>query len=282
MNTNSDLQKHEWNYDIYLTGSDQIWAHSIPEFVSSKEDTRGAYYFEFVDGYKISYASSTGEATFEDLVPYKDLIEKFSHIAVREQRGKELLQRLTGRNIETVLDPTYLVLHKQWCEIASQSKCLVDQKYIFIYSLQGRKKAKVWKEVIRSLHDQLGLDVVSVSPFAPISGKHIINKVDAGPEEILSLFANAEYILTDTFHGMSFSIHFRKQFALLESKGTDYRKKNVLEKFALVSRVATNPEECCRVIANKIDYLDIEDKIDREVEHSRLYLKKALDGYANY
>ena len=94
-----------------------------------RDSTRGAYYFEFVDGYKISYASSTGEATFEDLVPYKDLIEKFSHIAVREQRGKELLQRLTGRNIETVLDPTYLVLHKQWCEIASQSKCLVCLLY---------------------------------------------------------------------------------------------------------------------------------------------------------
>ena len=168
MNLNCDLQKREWNYDIYLAGSDQIWAHSIPEFVSSKEDTRRAYYFEFSEGYKISYASSTGEATFENLVPYKDLIQKFSHIAVREQRGKELLQRLTGRNIEVVLDPTYLVLHKQWSKIASQIKCPVDQKYILIYSLQGYKKKKVWKEVIRRLYNQFGLEVVSVSPFAPI------------------------------------------------------------------------------------------------------------------
>lgn len=238
------------------------------------------YYFDFVDGYKISYASSTGEATFEELLPYKNMVEKFSSIAVREENGKKLLERLTGREIRTVLDPTYLILHEQWCKIAEKIGRQLGQKYILIYSLQGRKKARKWREVIKVLHDDLDMDVVTVVPFSPISGKHIINRTDAGPAEILSLFANAEYILTDTFHGMSFSIHFRKQFALFETKATDYRKRNVLEKFDLMSCVTTNVAECCSRINERINYKNIEDKIQVEVERSREYLKTALDGYS--
>lgn len=52
LNTMSEMGSRMWDYDIYLAGSDQIWAHTIPEFVASQEDTRKAYYFSFVDGYK--------------------------------------------------------------------------------------------------------------------------------------------------------------------------------------------------------------------------------------
>lgn len=279
LNTMSETGSRMWDYDIYLAGSDQIWAHTIPEFVASQEDTRKAYYFSFVDGYKISYASSTGEATYEELMPYKSLIDNFSYIAVREGKGKDLIERLIGRKVETVLDPTYLISHEEWCRIAARFQNPSGKKYILIYSLQGRKKAKWWREAIRILYNKLGLDVVTVVPFSPINGEHIINRVDAGPEDILSLFANAAYILTDTFHGMSFAIHFRKQFVLLETGQADYRKKNILDKFNLMQRITYSAEECCGRITETIDYRLIESQITKEINHSREYLKEALEGH---
>lgn len=279
INTMSELINHVWNYDIYLAGSDQIWAHTIPEFTASREDTRSAYYFSFVDGYKISYASSTGEATYEELEPYKNLMDNFSYIAVREEKGRELVERLIGRKVQTVLDPTYLISHDKWCEIANRFKFSLRGKYILLYSLQGRKKSRWWREVIEKLHRKLGLDVVTVVPFSPITGKHIQNRADAGPEELLYLFANASYILTDTFHGMSFSIHFRKQFVLLETGQADFRKSNVLKKFNLMQRVTYSIDECCRRIVENIDYSVIENSISKEVDYSRKYLEKALHGH---
>ena len=139
--TYEQLLKME-QYDIYLAGSDQIWGYAIPEFMFTTEDVRGIYYFGFTDGYKISYASSTGEATYEQLQPYKKYMEQFSNIAVREQHGKKLIGDIIGKKVECVLDPTYLISHEEWVKISKYGKKVCDEKYILIYSLQGRKKAK--------------------------------------------------------------------------------------------------------------------------------------------
>ena len=142
---------------------------------------------------------------------------------------KDILEAILNREVSVVLDPTYLVEHRDWVEITDQFKGKQERNYILIYSLQGRKKRKKWNALIQEVREKTGMAVVTVVPFAPIGGRGVVNRMDAGPLEILNLFANANYIFTDTFHGMSFSIHFRKQFSLYEDTKADSRKENILK-----------------------------------------------------
>lgn len=278
LNFLSQLENVADKYDIYLAGSDQIWAHGVPEFVNSKEDTRIPYFLGFTDKYKISYASSTGVSEYSNVCAYKEYLKKFSYLAVREQKGKEILQAMLNREVSVVLDPTYLVEHREWVGIAEQHKSKQKVNYILIYSLQGRKKRKKWNALIREVRKKTGMNVVTIAPFAPIGGRGVVNQMDAGPLEILNLFANASYVFTDTFHGMSFSIHFRKQFSLYEDTKADSRKENILKLFSLESRVTDTLVESLRLMDEKIDYDSRENLIEQEIMRSKDYLRMALDG----
>lgn len=278
-NTVEDLKTAK-KYDIYLAGSDQIWGYHIPEFDYSKIDVRGIYYFNFVDGYKISYASSTGTATSELLQSYAEYLKKFSHLAVRESIGQQVIGNLTGQKPSVVLDPTYLISSKAWCEIANSIPRKYEYKYVLIYSLQGMKKAKKWKELIGQLPSYI--KIITVVPFSPVTGKGIINRADAGPIEILSLFANAEYVYTDTFHGMSFAIHFRKPFTIFEDTDSDSRKRNIMKIFSLSDRETNLIDSAVEMFSSPIDYDSKEHLISSKVVESLDYLKNALGDYEQF
>lgn len=275
-----DELKNTKQYDIYLAGSDQIWGYHIPEFDHSETDVRGAYYFNFTKGYKISYASSFGTASTELLQPYGGYLKDFSSIAVRESRGEKIVKELTGKKSAVVLDPTYLISSGEWNQIMEGDNGGLKGDYILIYSLQGMKKAKKWKEIIKKVGS--GVKFVTVVPFSPISGKGVVNRADAGPIEILSLFANARYIYTDTFHGMSFSIHFRKPFTVYEDTEADFRKRNILKMFSLNDRETNDINLAIEMISYPIDYRIREDVINKKISESLGYLKKALDNYSNF
>lgn len=279
VNVVRDLKNFSNKYDEYLTGSDQVWGYDVPEFVSSKEDSRSPYFLNFTDKYKISYASSTGVSSLEELIKQKDNLLSFSHISVREQHGKELIEQIINKHVKVVLDPTYLISHSSWINLANQfDTYLPTGKYILIYSLQGMKKRKRWIELINKILSQYpNSQFVTISPFAPITGKQIYNAAFSGPKEILSIFANASYIFTDTFHGMSFSIHFRKSFSLLETTQADYRKKNILTKFHLEERETNNIEKSILLFKTPISYTEKEIIIQDAINASLDYLKSAIE-----
>lgn len=269
-------------YDIYLSGSDQIWGYNIPEFVTSTEEIRDVYYFNFAKGYKISYGSSTSISTKEELERFKQYLKDYAYISVREESGQKIIQALTDKTVQVVLDPTYLIPHAQWVNIANKIPRVVEGDYYLIYSLQGLKKARHWKELIRTMLQKENTKFVTIVPFAPIDGSNIVEKTDAGPEEILNLFANAKFIFTDTFHGLSFSIHFRKPFVLYETHAVDYRKRNILDLFSLVGRETTDLKTCIEMASQEFSYDRIEPIIEEAVEKSERYLRLALTSFSSY
>lgn len=275
-----DLNKIADRYDIFLSGSDQIWGYDVPEFVSSEEDSRSPYFLNFTDRYKISYASSTGVSSREQLFIQKDNLDKYSFIAVRESKGKEILETIVSQPIHVVLDPTYLISHTQWINLADRVTMNIPSDYVLIYSLQGMKKRKCWMKLIHELRSRYPrVMIISVSPFVPIIGRDIINMAGVGPEQILHLFAHAKYIYTDTFHGMSFSIHFRKNFSLFESKAADCRKVDVLNKFNLIDRLSLNVFQSVDLFDIPIHYNEVESKIISQINSSINYLKTAIEEF---
>jgi len=266
--------------DILLTGSDQVWGYQIPEFIKSKEDIRPAYYYSFANGRKVSYAPSTGTATAAQLSSYANLIQEYSHVSVREKKATSLVSALFGRPVECVLDPTFLVGEDVYQSLIDSDIAgnRASEGYCLIYSLQGLRARKDWQKLVSLIQDDIGLPMISASHFVPLKGVGIKPVFDIGPIDVLALFKNASYVLTDTYHGTLFSIHFDKQFVTFTPNRDDPRIDDITDRLGLANRVARTVEEAVKAAGERIEYGEVARTRSIEIGSSMQYLKSALQG----
>ncbi|WP_158231933.1 MULTISPECIES: polysaccharide pyruvyl transferase family protein [unclassified Sporosarcina] len=205
-------------YDMYITGSDQVW-----NFHLTGNDS--AYFLDFAPREKkrVSYAASFGFSQLPDNQKerYSELISKFDALSVREIQGKEIINSLLkNKQVSVVLDPTLLLDKKEWAELLGNTEVCNEEGYILCYYMPGDK---VLTDGIKAIADKLsrrtGKKVINI-------GKKEYNKLmfwevnltSEGPLEFINLFKNASYIVTNSFHGTAFSIIFKKEFFIPENK----------------------------------------------------------------
>ena len=130
-NSPSELEIEVPQYDVYITGSDQIWN---PRYCNG--DPAFMLHFAPEGALKISYAASIGVNTIpQELWPlYKELLSRYAHIAVRESSGVEVIKKVVNKEATVVLDPTLLLNREQWNLIAAPKR-QVKKKYILCYYL---------------------------------------------------------------------------------------------------------------------------------------------------
>jgi len=265
------------NYDIFVCGSDQIWKPGVFTPV---------YALGFVpdDRRKIAYAPSIGIAhlTDSEIESLKPLVNRLDAISVREERGKELLEMMTTREVHLVLDPTLLLDYTEWKKIIRPYP--MKTPYIFCYML-GKNKAN--KQFVIRIAERLGMPLVTM-PFG--AGDNYISLIygdvrvyDADPGEFLGLIQNAEYVITDSFHGSVFSILLRKKFLVLKRSDDDDRSSmnsrvySLLGSFILEDRLVDDLLSFDpAVLADEIDYESVFVSLYKQRAKSLKYLKEAL------
>lgn len=258
------------DYDVYLTGSDQTWNPCLVDNVEP-------YLLTFAERTKkkISYAASFGiselPARYCDL--YRKALSEYNHISVREQRGKEIVEGLTGReDIVVNLDPTMLLDAKVYQQIA---KPVRQENYMFAFFLN--RDYKVMKKIAEYAESQK-LKLVYLG--SEISGINANSISDAGPREWLGLISNAKYVLTDSFHGTVFSILFNRPFRVLifdESKSS--RIYTLLESFCLANHI-TYPSNISSLVeaAFHYDIYSVETKLTHLRDRSREWLINSIES----
>ena len=185
-------------YDVYITGSDQVWNPFQPYCLEP-------YFLTFAPKGRrcISYAASIGISTLPDNIAsdVKKWLEHYDEIAVREETAQKMLEKLTGREIQRVCDPTFLVSQNDWQSIAKSP----DYKdYILVFSLS---KSRTLIDYVCRLSKECGLSVVVIgNKDKNDEGQPYIVVDDAGPREFLGLISKAEMVVTDSFHGTVFSV----------------------------------------------------------------------------
>jgi len=265
-------------YDCYLCGSDQIWNPLI--FMPKGLDP--AFFMPFAGEKKrIAYGPSFGISVIPE--PYtaslKEYLSGFSALSARESRGSEIIQELTGRDAEVVLDPTMLLEQDDWLEVC----CKERQKtpYILCYFVSDPAP---FTETIQKLSKALDLPVVILcGSRKPIPGA-IRRVYDAGPKEFLGLIRDSAFVCTNSFHGMVFSILFRKAFYCFEShrpnpeQSVNSRLHSLLNKLELSDRLLSGgkAQDGINLSESEIDYRRVMEKLEQEREKSLGYLKGAL------
>lgn len=275
-----DLKEVSDKYDIYLTGSDQIWSNRIPELVKSDKDYTGVYFLDFAEESKprVAFSSSIGEINIEDLKKKKEWLDKFSQISTREKYGVDLLTKITGKDIKLTIDPTLMIDKSVWSELVGHER-LIKEKYIFLYTLRGYKNGRLWAQALEDFSARTGLKFVCVSPFFPIKSKAALNVPEAGPKDFLNLIANAELVFTDSFHGTAFSINFNKPFySFTGTKAGDNRKLEVMKLLGVEDRAIEKLDEIKSISDYSMDYSMCNENLGRLRNAGVKYLGDALEA----
>lgn len=193
------FQKLNDSFTHFITGSDQVFR---AEWVSNR------WFLDFVElsHNKIAMSASfgTGVLSVNKLrkLQVRFLLRRFNSISIRELSGVRLCKRL-GVEAEYVIDPVFLIDPQNYMDIIPDSTDRAGSKrYVLGYYLDTSKEKL---EQIESVATYYGLDVVLVDNNTP-------------HEEFLYLMSHAEYVLTDSFHGLCFSLIFKKEYACYFNK----------------------------------------------------------------
>lgn len=267
-------------YFAAICGSDQIWSNAGGEI-------NPLYYLTFIDKEKrIAYAPSIGYNNISPEISdvFTDYVNDIKYLSVREKHGANLIKEATGRNAQVVIDPSLLLTKRQWeKEIQKFGKKLYQGKrYIFCYFL-GKNPDYVKYALKLAEFTQCTLVAVE-SKHAPLNS---VKRILADPIDFLCLINNAEYILTDSFHGVALSINFGKQFATFKRfKDNDpicqnSRIYNILEKTHLENRLITTETPMSFFTKEITDYELADGLLTEERKSSLDYLKNAINAVAN-
>lgn len=262
------------DFDIIICGSDQIW---------NPEITKGFDRMMFCDLQnkrikKYSYAASVGDVKIIDTVKYKkdffELIENFDKVSVREKELGEFINKNSNIKPIVTLDPT-LLLNAEEYDLIEDIRTH-NQKYILIYQLARYDKSI---EIAKTLSKEKDLKIIEIvnNPYLIKRNKYM--EFDTSVPEFLDLFKNAEYVITNSFHGTVFSIIFRKNFYTIASRTRNSRIINLLNVLNLNDRLLL--EDNNDFTRESINYDEVNQLIEKERKISIEYLRDIIEREKN-
>lgn len=254
------------NFDYIVVGSDQVWN---PHFHRLSEVD---LLMNIDPNKRVSYSASFGIDVLPDIYQdaVKEEVSKFKAISTREDKGKEIIKKLTGRDdVEVLIDPTMLLTTDEWDKLIAKPVQLQSNKYILTYFL-GKLSENRKKEIERIANE---------------NSCEIINLMDkrskfheCNPSEFLYLEKNAFLVCTDSFHSSVFAFLYNTPFVIFEredsTKKMNSRIDTLLTKFNIKNRVFDGKITEKNL---KNDYSEGYKILEEERKKSNEFLRNALN-----
>lgn len=263
------------NYVAYISGSDIVWA-------PKKVDTfRGDIHFlKFADDSQrtIAYAPSIDSVVnrkLKKLAPYyKDGLNHIDYISVREKTSVGFIQSLTDKKVYECCDPAFLVESEYYDDMIATAQIKEDKEpFIYVYILELNQEIVNYAN---KLAKEKGLKICYYSKFHKDYECNSEDCTADGPAEFLYRLRNAEYVLTNSFHCVVFSLLFRKKFLSFTRSKISIKSTDLLKKFDLSERIITGSNVID--IDKDIDFDKVNDIISNMRSDSLEFLKEALKG----
>lgn len=264
----ADFEKCK-DFDVIICGSDQIWN---PQLLDKN------YFLAFGQNVKkIAYATSFGI----DYIPkysqsyIKEWLKDFKAVGLREDTCLTQLKKTIKRNdITTVCDPCLLYTASEWESFFSTD---INRKNYFVTYFLGTNELGYYAE--NRLKNKLSISNVVL----PATSKGLDDcekeSITYGPAEFIYLVKNSEFVVTDSFHAVIFSLIFEKDFCVVyKHKKTNPFNQNsridfILKTLGLSDRIAESESDVEKIINTKIDYSLCRNKIADFIKHSKEFLK---------
>lgn len=251
--------------DAFVCGSDTI-------FCPDEFGFDDGYYANYrcMRGNAVAYAPSFGDPHFsdEDYKKLNILLQNFKAFGLREQMMVPYVSEHVSVPVQKVIDPTLLLTQEDYDTIATER--MVDKPYLLLYARRYNPKMEAYAEV---LAEKNGWQIVDISLRATNAEKGHMMFYEAGVEEFLSLVKHAEYIVTNSFHGMIMSVQYKRPFVIFSREQCDTKITELLELFGLADRMLINGTEKFA----DIDYLSVHERIEGARAQAKDFLKMELN-----
>ncbi len=228
-------------YDCVIVGSDQVWS---PKYLTE------TYFLDFVnDDKKVAYAPSLGVGTLTEAehLFISERIKKFRYLSIREKTSARLL----GIRDEFVMcDPVLLFTGGEWNSMLKITPPLEKENYLFVYTLSAKNWYKDAIEQARCIYGVDRVIVVTASDrlFFYDSSKYEV-RIGEGPIEWVEQLQNAKAVVTDSFHGVCFSVIYNQDFVVLkrfadnDKSNENARVSDLLEELGLSGHILNKNEK---------------------------------------
>lgn len=220
----SDLYRNPPQADVYVSGSDQVWNPT-----NIHEDFFLTYAPESAT--KISYAASMGYETVpqQSVERFARYLSAYHAVSVREDTMVDLISPFVSCPIYQHVDPVLLLTASEWEKYEKPYAGLKYSEYIMVYPVEWTFQMT---DVLRELQKASGLRVVLIGARnRNIPANQVI--YDASPGQFLYLLHHSRFVVASSFHGVAFSIVYRRPFVALSGSDKPTRIQSMLRHFGL-------------------------------------------------
>ena len=220
----------------------------------------------------ISYAASFGHTTMADIEHYgvkleiADALNSMQAISVRDINSYEIVKDLTGKEPQMHVDPVLMF------DYSSYVRSVREKDYIVIYTYPNRIKKKEEIAAIRTFAKKHNKKLISIGFYFPWCDKTVV----PDPFEVLGYIKQADYIITDTFHGSVMSLKFNRPFVALVRPTNKQKMKSLLFQFHLENRIVEDLSYLESTLLSKSDYDLVNTELEKEQFRSLDYLRLNL------
>lgn len=266
----------KYSFDAYIVGSDQVWRPRYSPQLAT-------YFLDFLKNdtsvKKIAYAASFGVSDWEftnvQNKKYGSLLKQFDAVSVREDTAIDLCDRYFGLYPIHVLDPTMLLNREIYISLAVKENVKENKGNLFTYILdKGIEKNRI-VELVSQKYDLNAFSVMQKINY--LEDGDINDRVFPPVEEWIRGFVDAQFVVTDSFHGTVFSILFNKPFIAIVNKGRGLtRFTSLLKLFQLEDRMVDSFDNFNFDSFNEIDWNKTNAILNYEKHKSLQFLREHL------
>lgn len=274
---------HELNNicNAFVAGSDQLWNPHLmpwsgPEFFLS---------FAGDDKVKVAYATSFGNISGcapDFIAKYKPLLERFDSISVREDYAVGICKSNFGVDAMQICDPVFLCEKEEYSRLAENSQRHYPEKYVLNFMLDPDAE-KV--DICRHVRSKLGIaQYVNFTDLQHVE-EHVQGfcgefvHANAEIEDFMKAYRDAEFVVTDSFHGTCLAVLFNKPFiSLANYKRGEKRFLSVLRWLQLTDRLVMDYKQVYEnsTLLESVDYAPVNRIIENGRKLGMEWLRKAL------
>ncbi len=263
----------KFDFSIVVCESDVIWS---PKTSKGFDRVFFCDYSCFKDKVKVAYAPSISntELNPEEELEFKYLLKNFDYLSCREKITAEYVSEISDRHCEHVLDPVLLhngEFYEQYMEPLEQ------EKYFLVYNVTSNDQTMI--STAKKIAKKKRLKFIEISNFVRNKFNHY-TLTDSSLGEFLWLIRNAEYFVTNGFHGLCFAILFEKQFVIYERDGFDIKVKSLLSVLGLENKFCLKQFDDFKYIENileeGINWKEIQYKLKLQRDISYDFIEKSI------
>jgi hypothetical protein len=259
----NELRSHPPVADVYITGSDQVWA----KLLDNPENE--AFFLNFGDNRvrRIAYAPSFSMPEYPKNLRnrLRKQLSHFNAISVREETGKRICENV-GVHVITVLDPTLLLSQDVYNGLIGFT---FTELYLYIYHLNVMEAEELAWSQIKSYSERNGLKVKATTSSGYIPGREMLDGANYEYSTIPQWLNNikcAQCVITPSFHGVVFSLIFHTRVIFMPLEGPRGRGNNrvidLFKKLGLDFFIYDRNVPIEEYFVHPIDWIKVDNQLD--------------------